>query len=100
MFIASASQYANIEHAALAQENVIAAKTLETEETVVLAVLTSPIYLKSERDALKAQLKITLREKCDGKDFVVTFDNEVFRKIKDGLSEEEKEEIVTLAKKR
>lgn len=101
MFIAqSANQYANLEHAALSQENVIAVRTFETEDVVVLAVLTAPIYLKSERDALKAQLKITLREKCDGKDLIVTFDNEVYRKIKTDLTDEEKQQLVTLAKKR
>ena len=82
---------------ALQNEYVVAVKSFETENARVFGVLTMPIYLKSERDELVKTLSISLSQ---GKRAYVSLDNDVFRKIKDDMTEEQKEELLSLVQKR
>lgn len=78
---------------ALAQniEKVLAVRSFETDDTRVFAVLTAPIYLKSERDQLYLELEDILSQ---GKITYISFDNDVYRAIKDDMTEEQKEQVV------
>ena len=70
------------EYSALENPLVLAARG----ETVVLAVLTEPIYLSSDRAALKTLLKDNA-EKNTGKSVAVSFDLEVYRRISRDMSD-------------
>ncbi len=74
------------EYSALENPLVLAARAFEYGETVVLAVLTEPIYLSSDRAALKTLLKDNA-EKNTGKSVAVSFDLEVYRRISRDMSD-------------
>lgn len=94
--------YADISSAeayALTFEKVASARSFEYENKTVLAVITSPIYLKSERDALRRELEITIAEQI-GKEVLVTFDTEVYRKIRGELDDSQKQALMNKARQR
>ena len=81
------------EYAALENPLVLAARAFEKDGKVVLAVLTEPIYLASER----AELKKLLEESAAAAgcaDAAVTFDLEVYRRISPEMPEELKSVIL------
>lgn len=73
-------------------------RSFECDGTVVAAILTQPIYLASERKKLKDDLTDKLTSAL-GKPAVVTFDMEVFRKIKGDLSDDDKRRLLKTALK-
>lgn len=81
---ASASQTdgaaALAEAAALANPSVLSVRVFEYDDTIVVAALTAPVYLISERNALKAELADDIAAATDMR-AVVTFDMEIYRKI-------------------
>lgn len=77
------------ERAALMHEKVVGARAAAREGKLLVAVITLPVYLGSERDALKEELRETLSE-ATGQEVAVTFDLGVYRGIRPGMSEEEK----------
>ncbi len=79
--------------AALDFEKVIAARCAETADAIVVAVITKPIYLKSEREALKCELQTRLNA-VYGKQIYVSFDTFVYLKLDGDLSPEEIEKII------
>ena len=76
---------------ALNNEKVVAVRSFETDTARVFAVLTLPIYLKSERDSLQKDLKSLLSQ---GKTTYISFDNDVYRAIKDDMTDSQKERIL------
>ena len=70
-------------------EKVVGARAAAREGKLLVAVITLPVYLGSERDALKEELRETLSE-ATGREVAVTFDLGVYRGIRPGMSEEEK----------
>lgn len=76
---------------ALQNEKVVAVKSFETEDIRVFSVLTLPIYLKSERDNLKSSLAHDL---STSKTTYISFDNDVYRAIKDNMTDEQKQKVV------
>ena len=81
------------EYAALENPLVLAARAFEKDGKVVLAVLTEPIYLASER----AELKKLLEESAAAAgcaDAAVTFDLDVYRRISPEMPEELKSVIL------
>jgi|GEM_PF-3105629 len=96
-----ASEYADdvdfLTALALQNEKVVAVRAFETDEARVFAVLTTPVYLKSERDELAETLSSTLKQ---SKDTYISFDNDVFRKIKDDMTDAEKERLLDIVVKR
>lgn len=76
---------------ALQNEKVVAVKSFETEDVRVFGVLTLPIYLKSERDNLKSSLAHDL---STSKTTYISFDNDVYRAIKDNMTDEQKQKVV------
>lgn len=88
----------NVVHAAesvaLKDERVSAVRSAETDDAVLLALLTGPIYLASERKAMKTALE---NEASDlvGKRVIVTFDMEIYRKLGKDLTSEEIAKLFT-----
>lgn len=76
----------------LQNENVVGARCFEVQNEYVVAVLTVPIYLKSERDKCKTNIKIAISQ-LYGKEAIVTFDVDVYAKIKPNMSEEDKDTL-------
>ncbi len=82
---------------ALQNEKVISVRAFETEESRVFCILTLPIYLKSEREQLLNNLENTLSK---GKQTYISLDNDIYRKIKPDMTEEEKAELLNVVLKR
>ncbi len=82
---------------ALQNEKVVSVRAFETEDTRVFAIITTPLYTKSERDATKTSLYNTLAQ---GKTTFVSFDNDVYRAIKDDMDDEQKHDLIERVKSR
>ena len=76
---------------ALQNEKVVSVRAYETDDAMVFGVLTVPIYLKSEREELIETLTKTL---ANDKQTYVSLDHDVFRKIKDDMTDEQKNELL------
>ncbi len=85
---------------ALQNESVLSVRVFELDGNIIVATLTSPFYLKSERDAARQQLEDDLKALLGSDNIIVTFDVHVYRKIRDGLSDEEKQDLYQLAYER
>lgn len=83
-----------------AHDFVEAARGASADGTIIIAALTKPFFLKSERDAARAALTEELEALCDGNSVIVVFDMDIFRKISDDMSEDETREIVDIARQR
>ena len=77
------------EFAALSNPLVLAARAFEKDGKTVLAVLTEPIYLASERAELKRLLEKEATAAC-GSPVTLTFDLDVYRRISPDMSEDVK----------
>lgn len=84
----------------LQQEFVLGARAFEWNGSIVVAALTTPFLLKSERDGAKARLSEDLQTAFVSQNIVLTFDMQVYRNILDGLDETAKQELLELAKNR
>lgn len=82
------------ESVALSKTQIAAVHSIEGKDAVVLAVLTYPIYLSSERAALKEEIECDAQVLC-GKRVYLTFDMEIFRKLDASPSPEETAELFT-----
>ena len=82
--------------AALANDSVVAARAIETEDGLLVAVLLDPVFLVSERRELKEELKCDI-ERATGKQALVTYDLGVYRKIKPDMSSEAKAALYAVA---
>ena len=76
----------------LQNENVIGARCFEIQNKYIVAVLTVPIYLKSERDKCKTNIKTAISQ-LYGKEAIVTFDVDVYAKIKPNMSDIDKDAL-------
>ena len=85
---------------ALQQEFVLGARAFEWNGNVVVAALTTPFILKSERDNAKAKLNEDLQSTFSARNIILTFDMQVYRNILDELDEAAKQELLELAKNR
>lgn len=85
---------------ALQQEFVLGARAFEYNETIVLALLTTPFCLKSERDNAKLTIYESLQNTLCDKKLVLTFDMQVYRNIKNDLDDQSKEFLLELAELR
>ena len=75
--------------AALANDSVAAARAIETEDGLLVAVLLDPVFLVSERRELKEELKCDI-EQATGKQALVTYDLGVYRNIRPYMTDEAK----------
>lgn len=75
------------EYTALTHPLVLAARAFEKDGKIVLAVLTEPIYLSSERTELKTLLSEEA-ERETGCEVALTFDLDIYRRISSDMSEE------------
>ncbi len=87
-------------HAALSYEFVTAARAFEWEGEFVLAALTKPFYLKSERDGARMLLEKELRQRLGCDNIIVLFDVDMFRRIDEDISDEDKQALLQVAKQR
>ena len=78
--------------AALTLPEVTGARAIATDDGVLVAVLTGPIYLSSRRAELKSRLESDI-EKATGIFATVTFDLGVYRKIKPSMTQAEKDAL-------
>lgn len=76
----------------LQNENVVGARCFEIQNKYIVAVLTVPIYLKSERDQCKTNIKTAISQ-LYGKEAIVTFDVDVYAKIKPNMSDIDKDAL-------
>ncbi len=81
------------------KEFVQAARGIRHGDCVLIAVLTEPFFLKSERDAARKDLEEELKQVC-GTDVVVAFDMHLFRQMDGDLNQNEKEELIRIAKRK
>lgn len=77
---------------ALSLDNIIGARCVKYEQTYIIALLTQPIYLKSERDRCLDNVKNTLQQLTDNR-IIATFDIDIYSRINENLSEEQKAEL-------
>ena len=77
------------EFAALSNPLVLAARAFEKDGKTVLAVLTEPIYLASDRTKLK-ELLTAEASAAAGSPVTLTFDLDVYRRISPDMSDEVK----------
>ena len=84
----------------LQQEFVLGARAFEWNGSIVVAALTTPFVLKSERDSAKNQLSEDLQTAFSAHNIILTFDMQVYRNILDELDDLAKQELLELAKSR
>lgn len=77
------------EFAALSNPLVLAARAFEKDGKTVLAVLTEPIYLASDRAKLK-ELLTAEASAAAGSPVTLTFDLDIYRRISPDMSDEVK----------
>ena len=82
---------------ALSYTYVIGARAFEWQGSIILAVITTPFILKSERDNAKRELKEEIIEASGYENIIVTFDGEVYRNIRDSIDDSEKQRLFQLA---
>ena len=82
------------------KEFVQAARVAEADECILIAVLTTPFYLKSERDNAMLTLEAELKELVGSEDIIVAFDLDIFRRIDDDMSKQDVIELYNIAKLR
>ncbi len=82
------------ESVALAKPQIAAVRSIEGKDAIVLAVLTYPIYLSSERNALKEEIERDAQS-LTGKRIYLTYDMEIYRKLDAEPDPEEAAEMFT-----
>ncbi|MDE5601224.1 MAG: hypothetical protein K2J16_01855 [Clostridia bacterium] len=90
----------NVISLALSYTYVIGARAFEWQGNIVIAVITTPFILKSERDNAKLELKEDIIAITNYENIIVTFDGEVYRNIRDNIDDSEKERLYQLATSR
>lgn len=83
----------------LGDENVIGAKCFFYQNSCLVSMLTKPFYLKSQRDEFLKNTQEFLSKELS-LDVVATLDVDVYRKIKPDMSNEQKAEILQIARQR
>lgn len=84
---------------ALNYAEVLSARSYDVDDITVISILTAPIYLKSERDELRASMQAEISEAL-GREVVVTYDTEVYRKTRGEMDDNEKRALLELARAR
>lgn len=77
---------------------VLSVRSFKHEDIYIFAVLTTPIYLKSERDRLINEITDALNTKINDGNVLVTFNMTVYRNISDDMSQECKIKLIDLAR--
>ena len=85
---------------ALQNEYAIGVRGFEHDGSIVIAVLTTPFYLKSERDNARNMIENELCELTNNDSIIVTFDVQVYRNIRGNMSESDRSRVLKLAKER
>lgn len=84
---------------ALSQEKIIGARCFCLEDKYVVAMLAAPFYLKSERDECLNRIRSILCE-ASGATVYVTFDMDIFRNIRDDMSDLDKQRLLETVENR
>ncbi len=87
-----------LEASILCDPLVLSVRSFKHDDIYVFAVLTTPIYLKSERDELIKEITDALNAKINDCNVLVTFNMTVYRNISDDMSQESKIKLIDLAR--
>lgn len=71
---------------------VVGVRAFEIDNEYIVAIITTPIYLKSERDIFAKRLESELGDIANKKVYV-TYDTDIFLKINDDMAIETKQEL-------
>ncbi len=82
---------------ALSHPAVIGARAFEWQGEIVVAVITTPFYLKSERDKAKEEIFDDITVETNAKSLTVTFDVGVYRNIREDMTDEQRERLYKIA---
>lgn len=82
------------------KEFVYAARGFEVDGNIVIATLTSPFFLKSERDAALISLETELCQMAQDLSVTVCFDLDIYRRINENMAQDAMRELLETAKKR
>ncbi len=74
---------------ALENDKIIGARCFEYENVYVLAIITTPFYLKSERDKFLYDTTASLNEYTQ-KNIIVTMDTDIYSRINENMQADEK----------
>ena len=85
---------ATIESAALSVDSVVSVRWFQAGNTVVVAALTKPLYTRSAIRETKEKIACAVRRACSGERVLVTFDLDLYAKIKSEISDRAKTEII------
>ncbi len=86
---------ANIENLVLSHNQVLSVKSFSHDNTTIIAIIPTTIFLKSERDILLDEIAALVEDQIDG-DIIVTYSTEIYRKIDQDLSDSDKQDLVKL----
>lgn len=78
----------------LQMPEIVGVKSFVHKDNLVISVLTTPIYLKSERAKLADQIRNTASQDFAGK-IIVSYDIAVYRKTHDEMTDNEKESLLS-----
>lgn len=77
-----------------------AARIAEADGCILIAVLTTPFFLKSERDNAMSALEAELKELVGSEELIVAFDLDIYRRIDENMSDDDIVELYNIAKLR
>lgn len=78
---------------ALQYDFVLGARAFVWNGNTVVAVITTPFYLKSERDSAMKDMETELNTLLNSETVIVTFDTQIYRNIREEMTDEEKERL-------
>ena len=75
-------------------EKVLEYAVVAKDEKAIVAVLTEPIFLRSEREKIKSEIIRQAKAGLNAKDIKVTFSAVAYAKIAKGISYDEAEKMI------
>lgn len=90
----------SIESAAMSVEKIAAVRCFETNDTIVVAALTEPLYSHKEIVDLKKRISAAIKNAGHSKRILVTFDLDIYSKINDNLKSDDMQKIIKTIEKR
>lgn len=86
----------SIESAVMSVDKVVSVRTFETSDVVVVAALTQPVYSHKAIRDLKAEIESAVLQTKTGKRIIVTFDLDIYSKIKSQMTSEQKVKLIEI----
>ncbi|HKL93707.1 MAG TPA: hypothetical protein VJZ69_00295 [Clostridia bacterium] len=86
----------SVDSAVMSVDKVVATKSFETSNVVVVAALTQPICSHKEICAIKEKIQNAVLETGIGKRVIVSFDLDIYAKIKAEMTMEQKVKLIEI----